>query len=54
MTLSATPTIIRNEATGKDETVYLTTNNEEDSQNHYIAQRARQALIQLDALINGN
>ena len=35
--LSATPTKVRNESTGEDEDVYLTTQNEEDSQNHYIA-----------------
>ena len=34
--------------------VYLTADSEDDTQNHFIAERVRQGILQLDAIIRGN
>lgn len=39
---------------GQTKKVYLTASDENDSQNHFIAQRVREGISQLDAIIRGN
>ena len=52
--LSATKYNEVTDENGNVQRVYLTASDEKDSQNHFTAERARQAIIQLDAIINGN
>ena len=53
-TLSATQFTETKNEDGTTSKVYLDADSEMDSQNHFIAERIRQSIIQLDAIIKGN
>lgn len=53
-TLSASEYTETKDDKGETQRVYLSTDNENESQNHFIAERVRQGIKQLDAIINGN
>lgn len=52
--LSATQKADVIDESGQTKQVWLTATNQDDTQNHFIAQRIREGITQLDAIINGN
>ena len=52
--LSATQKTEVTDEAGNTKEVYLTASDANDTQNHFIAQRIREGITQLDAIINGN
>lgn len=52
--LSATQKTEVTDEAGQTKEIFLTATDQNDTQNHFIAQRIREGILQLDAIINGN